>query len=178
MLNDLIGGVSDIKYVNLPVSIKGFVDVPKDYINDLELEYGSTYSFIISYGNPLTNKGVPYAPLKLTMVDFKGLLYIKETILNNTSSSNGWTLDDYSLIYNKGYSICGTKGEILSYKNLLHTSIWALVSRSDLIKGILVNRTYETGRDTVVSLGVPDYNVLNMSLAYYKSSEEKKYRNN
>jgi len=89
MLNDLIGGVSDIKYVNLPVSIKGFVDVPKDYINDLELEYGSTYSFIISYGNPLTNKGVPYAPLKLTMVDFKGLLYIKETILNNTSSSNG-----------------------------------------------------------------------------------------
>jgi hypothetical protein len=87
MLNSLIGGVSDIKYVNLPVSIKGYVDVPKDYINNLDLEYGSTYSFIISYGNPLTNKGMPYAPLKLTMIDIKGPLCVKNSILKDTSSN-------------------------------------------------------------------------------------------
>jgi hypothetical protein len=89
MENNLIGGVSDIKYVNLPVNIKNFVDIKKDYINDLELEYGSTYSFIISYGNPLTNRGVPYAPLKLTMIDIKGPLYIQNSVLKDTSIKNG-----------------------------------------------------------------------------------------
>jgi hypothetical protein len=86
MDNNLIGGVSNIKYVNLPVNIKNFVDIKKYYINDLELEYGSTYSFIISYGNPLTNKGVPYAPLNLTMVDSKGLIYLNNTIIKDTST--------------------------------------------------------------------------------------------
>lgn len=169
MLNSLIGNV---KYIDLPVSIKGYVDVSKDYLEDLELEYGSTYSFIISYGYPLTNKGVPYAPLTLTMVDVKGLLYIRNSTLKDTSSSDGWMLDDDTLTYDKGYSVCGRKGEILSYKELLHTNIWALVSRSDLVKGILANCTYDTGRGTVVSLGVPGYNILKMSLAYYKSSED------
>jgi hypothetical protein len=89
MGNGLIGGVKNIKYVNLPVKINGYVDLKKNYINDLELEYGSTYSFIISYGNPLTNKGVPYTPLNLTMVDIKGPLSVKNSILKDTSSSDG-----------------------------------------------------------------------------------------
>jgi hypothetical protein len=175
MENNLIGGVSDIKYVNLPVNIKNFVDIKKDYINDLELEYGSTYSFIISYGNPLTNRGVPYAPLKLTMIDIKGPLYIQNSVLKDTSIKNGWTLDDYTLIYEnvKGWKntiSVGEKGELVNYKEILGASIWALVTKSDLIRGIDANNTYETERDTVVSLGVPGHNVINMSLAYYKTT--------
>jgi hypothetical protein len=101
------------------------------------------------------------------MVDSKGPLYVKNSILKYTSSSDGWTLNDHTLIYDKGYAVSGKKGEILNYKNLLHNSIWVLVSKSDLIKGIMVNRTYETGRDTVISIGVPGHDVINMSLAYY-----------
>lgn len=172
--NNLIGGVNNIKYVNLPVPIKEFVFSAKDFINDLELEYGSTYSFIISYGNPLTNRGVPYPPLKLTMVDTKGPFYINKCILKDTSSSDGWTLNDYTLIYDNGKGwkniACGEKGKILSYKDLLSTSIWAMVTKSDLMTGIYANNTYETGRDTVVGLGVPGNDVIIMSLAYYKTT--------
>jgi len=175
MNNNLIGGVSDIKYVNLPVNIKSYVRIPKDYINNLELEYGSTYSFIISYGYPLTNKGIPYNPLKLTMVDTKGPLYIQNSVLKDTSISNGWTLDDYTLIYEnvKGWKntiSVGKKGELVSYKEILYASIWALVTKSDLIRGIDANSIYETKRDTVVRIGVPGHDVINMSLAYYKTT--------
>jgi hypothetical protein len=104
------------------------------------------------------------------MVDYKGPLYIKNSIIKDTSSLNGWTLNDYTLIYDKGYVVDGRKGKILSYKNLLHTSLWALVSKSDIIKGIDINRSYKTERNTVVNLDVPGYDVINMSLAYYKTT--------
>lgn len=58
----------NIKIVNLSVRLCGFtVDIYKDFLKELNLEYGSTYSFIVSYGKPLTFKGVPYDPFKLTM---------------------------------------------------------------------------------------------------------------
>jgi hypothetical protein len=106
------------KIVNLPVRLSGFtVDISKDFIKELDLEYGFTYSFIVSYGKPLTFKGVPYDPFKLTMEDIKGnFVTIKSHIFYNSnipvseSSRNG-------KIYAYG------KGGVLKYDELLYTCI-------------------------------------------------------
>lgn len=63
---------NDIKCVNLSVSFVGFTtDISNGIINELNLEYGSTYSLVVSYGKPLKIKGLPYNPLKLTMENIK-----------------------------------------------------------------------------------------------------------
>jgi hypothetical protein len=77
--------MNNVKYVDLPVRLIGFcADTSKDFIKDLNLEYGSSYSFIVSYGTPLTFKGLPYNPLNLTMEDIKeGPVTIKSSIFYN-----------------------------------------------------------------------------------------------
>jgi hypothetical protein len=47
----------------------------------LDLVHGSTYSFVVSYGVPLTFKGVPFDPITLTVLDVKeGPVTIKSSI--------------------------------------------------------------------------------------------------
>jgi hypothetical protein len=67
--------MNNVKYVDLPVRLIGFcADTSKDFIKDLNLEYGT----------PLTFKGLPYNPLNLTMEDIKeGPVTIKSSIFYN-----------------------------------------------------------------------------------------------
>jgi hypothetical protein len=168
----------NIKIVNLSVRLCGFtVDISKDFLKELDLEYGSTYSFIVSYGKPLTFKAVPYDPFKLTMEDIKvkdRCVPIKSHIFYNSniplseSSRNG-------KIYAYG------KDGVLKYDELLHTCIWGLVSRSDIVKGILENRTYRVSDNntsffidddenvpTFRTPNVPGYDNMDMSIACCK----------
>jgi hypothetical protein len=108
---------NNIKNVDLSVYLNSFcVDISKDFIQELNLEYGSTYSFIVSYGKPLTFKGVPYNPLKLTMEDIKeGPITIKSSIFycrNLPLSYKG-----------NGTTSFGMKGKVVKYEELLYTSM-------------------------------------------------------
>jgi hypothetical protein len=108
---------NNIKYVNLSVSFVGFTtDISKDFIKELKLESGSTYSFVVSYGKPLTFKGVPYNPFKLTMEDIKegpiriksSIFYFSELPLSHKGNGTTW---------------CGMKGKVVKYEELLYTCI-------------------------------------------------------
>jgi hypothetical protein len=108
---------NDIKYVNLSVSFLAFTtDISKDFIKELKLEYGLTYSFVVSYGKPLTFKGVPYNPFKLTMEDIKeGPVTIKSSIFYSS---------ELPLTFKgNGTTSFGMKGKVVKYEELLFTCI-------------------------------------------------------
>ena len=165
----------DFKYVNLPVKIVGpYTDISKDFIKELNLEYNSTYSFIVSYATPLTFKGVAYNPLKLTIEDIKeGPVHIKSSIFYSY---------DLPHFMNNGTTSCGLPGKVVKYEQILHTCIWGLVSRSDIVKGIIKNRKFKVSEKntsifpgegpTFIFPGVPGYDVLNMSLACSKTTKD------
>jgi hypothetical protein len=170
--------------VDLSVRLVAFtVDISKDYIQELDIEYGSTYSFIVSYGIPLTFKGVPYNPLELKIENIKeGPITLKSSIFYNSN----FPLDDES----NGTVRLGYNGKEVKYEEILYTAIWGLVSKSDLLKGIMINRRYrvsdnntsifrdmdDNGNDenapTFITPGVPGYDTMKMSLACYKITKD------
>lgn len=167
---------NDFKSVNLPVKIVGYcVDISKDFIKELNLEYDSTYSFIVSYETTvLSFKGVPYNPIKLTIKDVKeGPVHIKSSIFYS------YKLPSFM---NDGTTSCGLPGKAVKYEEILHTCIWGLVSRSDIVKGIIENRKFKISEKntsifpgegpTFIYPGVPGYDVINMSLACSKSTKD------
>jgi hypothetical protein len=107
---------NNYKCINLPVKFTGpFVDFSKDFIKELNLEYGSTYSFMISYGVPLTFKGVPYNPLTLTINNAEeGPVKIKSSIFYSYQLSDA---------RNKCSTSCGSRGKVVKYEDILHTCI-------------------------------------------------------
>ena len=155
---------NNVKYVNLTVQLNAFcVDIPKDYIKELYLEYGSTYSFLVSNGLPLSFQGVPYKPLNLTMEDKVGPINLKSPIFYKA---------DYSLsdTYN---GIITIDGKLVKYEEMLHTCIWALVSRSDIIEGIIENRRFRVNDiPNYIWSNIPGYDVINMTLACSKITKE------
>lgn len=98
------------KCVDLSVYLKSFcVDISKDFIKELDLEYGLTYFFIVSYGKPLTFKGLPYNPLKLTMEDIKeGPITIKSSIFYSCNLPLSYK--------GNGITSLGKKGQVVKYE--------------------------------------------------------------
>jgi len=109
--------LNNIKIVDLPVRLVSFtVDIPKDFIKKLDLEYGSTYSFIVSYGIPLTFKGVPYNPLELKIENKKeGPITIKSHIFYCSEIPLSWGKNSQTSL--------GFKGKEVKYEDILHTCI-------------------------------------------------------
>jgi hypothetical protein len=109
--------LNNIKNIDLAVGLVAFtVDFSKDFFQELDLEYGSTYSFKVSYGVPLTFKGVPYNPLELKIENKKeGPITIKSPIFYNSNFS----LDDES----NGTVRLGYNGKEVKYEDILHTCI-------------------------------------------------------
>ncbi len=154
---------NNVKYVNLSVQLNGCcADITEDFIKELDLEYGSTYSFLVSNGLPLSFQGIPYKPLKLTMEDKEGPIIIKSPIfymrnLPLSYKSNGMT------------TIGWKKGKVVKYERILHTCIWGLVSKSDIIKGIIENRHYRASDNpSFIVPNVTGHDVINMTLACSK----------
>lgn len=168
----------NVKYVDLSVHLNSFcVDISKDFIKELNLEYGSTYSFLVSYGKPLSFKGLAYNSLKLTMEDIKeGPLTIKSSIFYSRNLPLSYK--------SNGMISFGMKGKVIKYEELLYMCIWSLVSRSDIVKGIIENRHYRVSDNntsifggkkdepTFITPNVPGHDVINMSLACCKITKD------
>lgn len=162
-----------IQCVNLVVSFcRFYMNISDDFFKELKLESGSTYSFVVSDGKPLTFKNVPYKPFKLTMENInEGPVIIKSSVFYNSELP----LSDWN---NNTLSI-GEKGKVVKYKDLLYTCIWSLVFRSDIIQGNLKNRQYietEGGtyypKSSIIYPNDRTNDVINMSLACTKITKD------
>jgi hypothetical protein len=149
----------EFKFVDLPLPIGGLLDLSIDSpYENMKLELGSTYYFIVYYmDKPLTKKGVPYSPVKLTILDIKGSSDNKDSIHASEESS-------IDLDYLLGYLVKGNN--TLTSKVILSIVISDMVYNSDLIRDILDNDYKNCLNPEGVSIN-RNY-VLNLSLAYYK----------
>jgi len=152
-----------MKHVKMAVTFRfGSVDISKDFLKKLKLEYGSTYSFGLSYGKPLTFKNVPYKPFKLIMKNVqKGPVIITGNAFNNYEFPFLDLINDINI---------GEEGEVVKYKYILYTCIWYLVFESDIIQGIIRNSQRIEGVKIYSDSFVRDsvYRVIKISLTCTK----------
>jgi hypothetical protein len=138
----------------------------------MELELESSYYLNVYYcNNPLTKNGVPYNPVKLTILDIKEVKDIFKSVYDGVQVQ---TYDHFCL----GSLIHQFKaGEPITSKVLLDCAISNMVLESDLIDNIVENDyakhvgtidclDYEGPRE----IGVTRNYVLNLSLVYLKAS--------
>ena len=164
-------GLNDIKYVDMPLPIAGFLDVPIDSLYDkLILELGSTYYFNVYYcNNPLTLNGVPYNPAKLRILDIQNIIDLRRSVYENIKTHEHFCVDSLIKQFKNGVP--------MTSKVLLDCAISNMVMKSDLI-GDIVDNDYAKYIGTLDCLenegpkkvGVTRHYVLNLTLAYFKST--------
>jgi len=159
-----ITNFNHVQCVKVVVTFRGgHVDISKDFLKELKLESGSTYSFGVSDGKPLTFKNVSYKPFKLIMENVK-----KGPVIFKGNAFNNYEFPFLDLFVND-ISI-GEEGEVVKYTDILYICIWSLVYQSDIIQGNIRNRQNieyaEVYSDSY--LKDPVYDVLNISLTCTK----------
>jgi len=112
-----ITNFNHVQCVKVVVTFRGgHVDISKDFLKELKLESGSTYSFGVSDGKPLTFKNVSYKPFKLIMENVqKGPVIFKGNAFNN------YEFPFLDLFVND-ISI-GEEGEVVKYTDILYICI-------------------------------------------------------
>lgn len=160
-----------IKYIDMPLPIGGFIDVPIDSLYDkLLLELGSIYYFNVYYcNNPLTKNGVPYNPVKLRILDIKDPIDIIRSVYESEQTHDYICVD--SLIKQLKNNFLR-----ITSKVILDCAITNMVNKSDLIKDIR-DKDYAKYIGTLDCLenegpkkeGVTRHYVLNLTLAYFKT---------
>ena len=166
-MNNFIG-LNDIKYLDLPLPIGGYLDVSIDSLYDkMELQLGSTYYFAVYYfNNPLTNKGVPYNPLKLSILNINNSSDIENSIHLSELTHDYFCHESLLIQFKRNFCITN--------KVILNVGISNLVLYSDLIKDI-VDNDYKKSIGSIDCLkpkdvGVTRNYVLNLTLVYFKAT--------
>jgi hypothetical protein len=161
--------LTDTKFANLPLAIGGCIDIEgtvRDTYDTLELVQGHTYYFSVYHNDkPLTRKGVPYKPVKLTIVDIKGVCDIFLAINNDQFTYDYHEIDN--LIKFQG----DLKGRFrITTRHILCSVIRNMFMYSDLIQNTVENHyvkaieTYDCVEPTIV--GVTHLYILNLTLVY------------
>ncbi len=164
-------GLSDIKYVDLPLPVGGSlglsckVSIDK-LLDDIILELGSTYYFSVFYlGNPLIKRDIPFNPIKYNVLDIKwGFTDIKNWEYYSQLAVTDNTLESLLNIY---------KDKSLAFnKYILSSAIHYMIFTSDLIKDV-VDNDYKKHVGSIdclnpKSVGVTRNYVLGLTLVYYK----------
>jgi hypothetical protein len=160
-------GLNDIKYVDLPIPIGGYLHLSIDSLYEkMELQFGCTYFFTVYYfNNPLTKNGVPYNPIKLSILDIK----------NSSDIENSVHLSELTHDYfcHESLLIQFKNKEPITNKVIFNLGISNMVFHSDLIKDIIDN-DYKKHIGSIdclkpQSVGVTRNYVLNLTLVYFKT---------
>jgi len=174
MLNYSFAYLNTIKYLDLPIPVGESFSLSctrsiEKLLDDLRLELGSTYYFTVYYmGNPLTERDVPFNPIKYNVLDIKwGFTDIKNWEYYSQLAVTDSTLESLLNIY---------KGRPLAFnKSILSSAIDHMIFSSDLIKDVVNNDLqHHVGSIdylNVKSVGVTCNYVLNLTLVYYKTSK-------
>lgn len=132
----------------------------------MELQYGSTYYFAVYYfNNPLTRNGVPYNPIKLSILDINNYSDIENSVHLSELTHDYFSHESLIKCWDNKYPITN--------RVILEGGIKNMVFHSDLIKDIIDN-DYEKHIGSIdclkpESVGVTRKYVLNLTVAYYKT---------